>query len=163
MKRNGGTPVVSDMKKYMKMAIREAYRGINAGDGGPFGAVIVKDGKVVARGHNEVIKRADATCHGEVMAIRRASKKLETHDLSGCEIYTTGEPCPMCLGAIMWANIDKVYFGCNVDDTEIIGFRDKAFYERSENKDGEFLTELCREDCLELYRDYAAITDKENY
>ena len=150
------------MNKFMKMAISEAYRGINNGEGGPFGTVIVKDGKVVARGHNQVIKYGDATCHGEMQAIRRASKKLGTHDLSGCEIYTTGEPCPMCLGAIMWANIDKVYYGCSIEDTEIIGFRDKEFYERR-TEDGDFLTELCREECLKLYRDYSNISEKEHY
>ena len=80
------------MNRFMKRAIREAYRGIEAGDGGPFGAVIVKDGRVVAACHNEVIKRSDPTCHGEIMAIRRAAKRLGSHDLSGCEIYTTGEP-----------------------------------------------------------------------
>lgn len=152
------------MNKYMKMAISEAYRGIRRGDGGPFGSVIVKDGEVIARGHNEVIKRGDATCHGEIMAIRRASKKLGTHDLSGCEIYTTGEPCPMCLGAIMWANIGKVYYGCNIDDTELIGFRDKNFYERESEGGGEgFSVEVDREECLKLYRDYAAIENKKEY
>lgn len=148
------------MNKFMRRAIREAYRGIESGDGGPFGAVIVKDGKVIAKGHNEVIKRDDPTCHGEMMAIRRASKKLATYDLSGCEIYTTGEPCPMCRGAIMWANIDKVYYGCNIDDTEAIGFRDKKFYE--ERCDG-LLLELDRDECLELYRDYARMKNKKGY
>ena len=152
------------MNEYMKMAIEEAYNGIRLGEGGPFGAVVVRDGEVIAKGHNEVLKRHDPTCHGEVMAIRRATRKLGTHDLSGCEIYTTGEPCPMCLGAIMWANIEKVYYGCNIDDTELIGFRDKNFYERESQGGGEgFSVELDREACLELYRDYAAITDKENY
>ena len=148
------------MNKYMKRAISEAYRGIERGDGGPFGAVIVKDGRVIATGHNEVIKRADPTCHAEIMAIRRASKKLGTFDLSGCEIYTTGEPCPMCLGSIRWANIDKGYFGCNIDDTEEIGFRDKKFYEESRE---ELLAELDRDACLELYRDYARMKSKKGY
>lgn len=94
------------------------------------------------------------------MAIKRAAKKLGTHDLSGCEIYTTGEPCPMCLGAIRWANIDKGYFGCNIDDTEGIGFRDKKFYEESRD---ELLTELDRDACLELYRDYAKMKNKKGY
>ena len=152
------------MNRYMKMAINEAYRGIRAGDGGPFGAVIVKDGRIVAKGHNEVLRRSDATCHGEIMAIRRASKKLGTHNLGGCEIYTTGEPCPMCLGAIMWAGIDKVYYGCNIDDTELIGFSDKEFYEREGESDkSAWCVELERDACLELYRDYAAIEDKTGY
>ena len=150
------------MNRYMKLAIAEARRGITQGHGGPFGAVIVRDGEVIAKGHNEVLRRKDATCHGEVQAIRAASKKLGTHDLSGCEIYTTGEPCPMCLGAIMWANIEKVYYGCNTKDTEIIGFRDEEFYGR-ESVRGEFLLELDREACLALYEEYAAIEDKQNY
>ena len=151
------------MNKYMKSAIREAYRGIEKGEGGPFGAVIVKDGRIVAKGHNQVLKNCDATCHGEIMAIRRASKKLGTHNLSGCEIYTTAEPCPMCLGAIMWANIDKVYFGCNINDTDKIGFRDEKFYNTDKDSLQSFLTEVDRAECLKLFSDYAAIEGKENY
>ena len=151
------------MNRYMKSAIREAYRGIENGHGGPFGAVIVKDGRIVAKGHNEVLKNHDATCHGEVMAIRRASKKLGTHDLKGCEIYTTAEPCPMCLGAIMWANIDKVYFGCNINDTDKIGFRDEKFYNATKSEKDAFMQELERSECLKLFSDYAAIDGKENY
>ena len=151
------------MNRYMKSAIREAYRGIESGHGGPFGAVIVKDGRIVAKGHNEVLKNRDATCHGEVMAIRRASKKLGTHNLKGCELYTTAEPCPMCLGAIMWANIDKVYFGCNINDTDKIGFRDEKFYNATKEEKEAFMQELERGECLKLFSDYAAIDCKENY
>ncbi|NCA95562.1 MAG: nucleoside deaminase, partial [Methanomicrobia archaeon] len=129
----------------MKMAIAEARKGIRSGHGGPFGSVIVKDGVVVAKGHNQVLKNQDPTCHGEMMAIHKACKKLGTHDLSGCELYTTAEPCPMCLGAILWANISKVYFGCNIFDTEKIGFRDKVFYEINESgKKDEIVIELDR-------------------
>lgn len=149
------------MNRFMKAAIAEAYRGINNKEGGPFGAVIVKDGKIIARGHNQVLKNGDATCHGEMQAIRRASKKLGTFDLSGTEIYTTGEPCPMCLGAIMWANIDRVYFGCNITDTEKIGFRDKKFYSMTKEERDEFITECEREECLKLYADYESGTHDE--
>ena len=117
------------MNPFMKEALNEAYQGIEDGHGGPFGAVIVKDGEIVGRGHNSVLKNQDPTCHGEVMAIHDACKRLKTFNLKGCDIYTTGYPCPMCMGAILWANIDRIYFGCNVTDTEIIGFRDKKFYE----------------------------------
>ena len=117
------------VNEFMKVAIQEAKKGIRKGHGGPFGAVIVKDGEIVGRGHNQVVKNNDPTCHGEMMAIHMACKKLNTFDLSGTEIYTTGEPCPMCLAAILWANISKVYYGCNIVDTETIGFRDLAFYE----------------------------------
>lgn len=153
------------MNKYMKMAIKEAEKGINAGHGGPFGAVIVKDGVVVGKGHNSVVKNNDPTCHGEMMAIHKACKKLNTFDLSGCEIYTTGEPCPMCLAAILWANISKVYYGCNIFDTEKIGFRDSAFYEfqNDEDRRKEFVVELDREACLKLYDKYKNIEHKTHY
>jgi guanine deaminase len=147
------------MDKFMKTAIDEARRGINAGHGGPFGSVIVKDGEIVGKGHNEVIKRGDPTCHGEIMAIRSACKKLGTYDLNGCELYTTAEPCPMCAGAIKWANIAKVWYGCNIADTDSIGFRDKVFYE-SEDDTSE---ELDRAECLKVFAEYSAIADKINY
>lgn len=147
------------------MAINEARKGIRNGHGGPFGAVIVKDGVVIGKGHNQVIKNNDPTCHGEMMAIHKACKKLRTFDLSGCEIYTTGEPCPMCLAAILWANIDKVYYGCNIFDTEEIGFRDSAFYEFSNNEEKrkEFVVELDRKACKKLYEEYKNIPHKEHY
>lgn len=152
------------MNKFMKMAIAEARRGIRLGHGGPFGAVIVKDGVVVGKGHNQVVKNNDPTCHGEIMAIHKACKKLGTFDLSGCELYTTGEPCPMCMSAILWANIDKVYYGCNILDTEDIGFRDKKFYEMQQiDARKQFVHELDRKQCLKLYGEYKRITDKVNY
>lgn len=147
------------MDKYMKLAIGEAQKGIRTGDGGPFGCVIVRDGEVVGRGHNEVVRQHDPTCHGEVMAIRNACKELGTFDLSGCELYTTAEPCPMCAGAIMWANISKVYYGCNIADTDSIGFRDKVFYEAPED----ISEELHREECLEVFAEYQAIKNKKHY
>ena len=113
------------MNKFMKMAIDEARKGICDGHGGPFGAVVVKDGKVIAKGHNKVVLNNDPTCHGEIDAIRKACKKLGTFDLDGCEIYTTGYPCPMCFGAIMWSSIDRIYYGCDLKENEEIGFSDK--------------------------------------
>ena len=139
------------MDKYMRMAINEAKKGINSSHGGPFGCVIVKDGIVIAKAHNTVLKDHDATCHGEVNAIRKASKKLGTHDLSGCILYTTAEPCPMCLGAILWANIDKVFYGCNIADTEEIGFRDSKFYNLTQEEKANVIKELDRKQCLKLY------------
>ena len=144
-------------KEYMEKAIEEARVGIMAGDGGPFGAVIVKDGEVVATGHNRVLSNNDSTCHGEIDAIRKAEQKLETYDLVGCEIYTTGEPCPMCLAAVMWANIEKVYYGCTLEDNAEIGFRDEKFDklmgERANLPEG-LLEEKDRELCLELFDEY---------
>ena len=116
------------MNRYMKVAIEEALTGIHNGHGGPFGAVVVKDGKIIGRGHNMVVKNNDPTCHGEVSAIRDACKNISSFDLKGAEIYTTGEPCPMCLGAILWSNIDQIYFGCSIQENDMIGFRDEIFY-----------------------------------
>lgn len=152
------------MNEYMKAAIIEAQIGINHGDGGPFGAVIVKDNKIIGRGHNEVIKNNDPTCHGEIMAIHDACKNLNTFDLSNSTIYTTGFPCPMCLGAILWANIDKIYYGCNVKDTDDIGFRDLVFYEKSkpENYD-KYIKQMSHEECLKLYQEYKNLPNKKKY
>ncbi len=141
------------MDKYMAMAINEAKKGIELGHGGPFGSVIVKDGKVISKGHNHVVVNHYPLHHGEIDAIRKAGKKLKTFDLSGCTLYTTAEPCPMCLGAILLANIDKVYYGCNINDTELIGFRDKRFYEEDWKKYTQ-LTEVDRHACLALFNDY---------
>ena len=151
------------MNKFMKIAINEAKKGISLGHGGPFGAVIVKDGVLISKGHNHVIVNNDPTCHGEIDAIRKACKKLKTFDLSGCEIYTTGYPCPMCFCAILWANIDKVYYGCNTTDTEIIGFRDKDFEESIQERKIKICEEVDRKDCLALYREYNDIKDKTYY
>ena len=147
------------MDKFMKIAIDEAKTGIRAGHGGPFGCVIVRDGEVVGKGHNEVVLRNDPTCHGEMQAIRNACGNIGTFDLSGCELYTTAEPCPMCAGAIMWANITKVYYGCNIADTDSIGFRDKQFYEAPED----ISAELDRKECLELFEEYRNIKEKQHY
>ena len=151
------------MNAYMQIAIEEAREGIRQGHGGPFGAVIVKDGEIIAKGHNHVVAYNDPTCHGEIDAIRKACKKLDTFDLSGCELYTSGSPCPMCLCAILWANIDKVYYGCNTEDTEIIGFRDKEFEESIPQRKEELLEELDRDECLKLYEEYRAIQNKTMY
>lgn len=146
------------MNKFMRMAIKEAKKGIESHHGGPFGAVIVKDGKVIGKGHNQVLKNNDPTCHGEIMAIHKACKNLKTFDLSGCELYTTGEPCPMCYAAILWANIDKVYYGCTIQDNENIGFRDKKFYEMQQPEfRNKVVKELDREKCLELFEYYNSL------
>ena len=153
------------MNKFMEMAIEEAKKGILQGHGGPFGCVIVKNDEIVGKGHNEVLKNNDPTCHGEIMAIHEACKTLNTFDLTGCEVYTTGEPCPMCLAAILWANIEKVYYGCNIFDTEKIGFRDNKFYKFQNNPSQrqKMIKELDREQCLKFYDLYNSLTDKKQY
>ena len=144
-------------KEFMEIAISEAREGILKGDGGPFGAVVVKNGEVIASGHNQVLSTNDSTCHGEIDAIRKAESKLGTYNLSDCELYTTGEPCPMCLAAILWANIKKVYYGCKLSDNEIIGFRDAKFDQilgGRANLPEKFLEEKDREMCLEVFKEY---------
>ena len=147
------------MNEFMKAAADEAREGISLGHGGPFGCVIVKNGEIVGRGHNRVIIQNDPTCHGEITAIRDACKNLGTFDLSGCELYTTAAPCPMCRGAVSWANIGKVYYGCRVSDTDALGFRDKDFYD-GEPYDSE---ETDREECLKIFEEYRSIADKKHY
>ena len=153
------------MNKFMNEAIEEAKSGILNGEGGPFGSVVVKDGKIVGRGHNQVVKLNDPTCHGEMQAIRDACKTLGTFDLSGCELYTTGEPCHMCLTACMWANLDKVYYGCTVADNEDIGFRDNMMDKIFGGRDklGDFLAETDRGECLKLFNVYKNLKNKTNY
>lgn len=143
--------------EYMQKAIEEAYEGIKKGDGGPFGVVVVKDGKIIASGHNMVLAHHDPTVHGEVTAIRAACQMLSTHDLSGTSLFTTGEPCPMCLAACLWANIDKVYYGCTIADNAMIGFRDQCFDELMggrKNLPEDYLVQLGHDDCLKLFKDY---------
>lgn len=153
------------MNKFMKMAIEEARKGINLNHGGPFGSVIVKNGEVVGVGHNQVVGLNDATCHGEMQAIRDASKNLKTFDLTGCEIYTTGEPCNMCLSACIWANIEKIYYGCTIKDNAIIGFRDEKidniFGGREKLKN--YLVCLDREECLKLFEEYKSLKNATKY
>lgn len=153
------------MDLFMKEAINVAKKGIVKGHGGPFGTVIVKDGKIIAKGHNQVVKNNDPTCHGEVDAIRKACKKLQTFDLTGCELYTTGEPCPMCLCACLWANISKIYYGCTIKDNEFIGFRDSDFDKVIGKREllNDKLVQMNREECLKLFEEYNLIQDKIKY
>ena len=116
------------MNKYMEEAIREAEIGIERRHGGPFGAVVVRNGKIVGRGHNMVVGTNDPTAHGEIVAIREASKVIENFDLSDCQLYTTSEPCPMCYSAIHWSRIPVVYYGATKEDAAKIGFDDQLLY-----------------------------------
>lgn len=144
---------------FMQAAIDEAREGIRKKHGGPFGAVIVKDGRIVGRGHNRVLASHDPTCHGEIAAIRDASANLGIHDLTGCVLYTTGEPCPMCFFACMWANISRICYGCTIADNARIGFRDEKFDSlvRKTDLSGEFLVCLDREACLALFEEYRSM------
>ena len=139
----------------------------NYQDGGPFGAVIVKDGVVIARGHNTVIKDADPTAHAEVNAIREAAKVLGTHDLSGTVLYASSEPCPMCLSSIIWANIKEAYFANTRKDAEDIGFRDDLIYDfiKSNNSDTNILDlkRIASEEALQVFRDFKNNKEKNMY
>ena len=140
----------------MKEAIDEARRTMKLNYGGPFGAMIVKDNKIIVVASNTVLKDNDPTAHAEINAIRKASKVLNTYDLSGCTLYTTGYPCPMCLSAIIWSNIKEVYYGTNLEDAENIGFRDEFIYDyiKGKNKDILRLKNFEHDECLKLFKEY---------
>jgi tRNA(Arg) A34 adenosine deaminase TadA len=117
----------------MKIAKELSDENLRTNAGGPFGACIVKDGKVIGKGSNHVLAHNDPTAHAEIMAIREACKKIKSYDLSGAELYTSCYPCPMCLSAIIWSNIKKVYYGNTKKDAAKIGFRDDAIYDFIKN------------------------------
>lgn len=145
------------MNKYMQIAKETADRGIKEKEGGPFGAAIVdKDGKIIATGNNQVLLKNDPTAHAEITAIREACKKLNTYDLSNYILYTSCEPCPMCLSAIIWSNIKEIYYGCTQEDAAEIGFRDEAIYEylKGKNKDLISLKQMDREECIKTFNEY---------
>ncbi len=145
------------MEKIMNLAIEEARKTMNENKGGPFGAAITdKDGNIIAVSSNLVLERHDPTAHAEVMAIRKAGEVLGTHDLSGCTLYATGYPCPMCLSAIIWANIKTVYYGTNLKEAEDIGFRDDFIYNYLNNKDSNvlYLTNISHDDAIKLFMEY---------
>lgn len=146
-------------EQIMELGIKEARRTMTMNIGGPFGAVIVKDGQVIAISSNHVLANNDPTAHAEIMAIRQACQKLGTFDLTGCELYATGYPCPMCLGAIIWANIKKIYVSGMPIDCAKIGFRDEFIYDFIQNglNDDKVLAieNLDNEPAKMLYSEYA--------
>lgn len=153
------------MNKYMKRANELAKYSMDNNKGGCFGSVIVKDGVIVGEGYNTVTSDNDPTRHGEINAIKNTCKNMSTFDLSGCELYTSAYPCPMCLGAIMWANIKTVYYGATAQDTGNTGFRDDFMYEWLNNKNEDFLRliELDRKECIEVQRMWLDKDDKIEY
>lgn len=145
------------MNEYMKVANDMAKSATEKKEGGPFGAAIVdSEGNIVATGNNKVLLEKDPTCHAEITAIRNACKKLDTYDLSGMTLYTSCEPCPMCLSAIIWANIKDVYYACTKDDAAELGFRDDMIYNYLKNKDESIvkLKQIDRDECIETFRKY---------
>lgn len=161
---------MSDMREkdneFMKAAIAMASKGMNSNAGGPFGAVVVRNGEIISAGHNEVTSTNDPTAHAEVVAIRKACEKLGTFQLDDCEIYTSCEPCPMCLGAIYWARPSKVYYACNQQDAANIDFDDQFIYDEIDKeihaRKINFIP-LLREEALQLFKDWSEKMDKTEY
>lgn len=151
----------------MDKAIDESKANItnNYKKGGPFGAAIVKDGKIIASAHNTVVEDKDATAHAEINAIRKASKILNTHNLSGCVLYTSTEPCPMCLSATIWANIKEIYYANTRKDADGIGFRDDMIYDYLEGKSKSFLKmhHIKSDDAKEVFEDFKELENKNLY
>ncbi|MCX2431161.1 nucleoside deaminase [Pedobacter sp. GR22-10] len=142
-------------EEFMKMAIALSVQNVTENIGGPFGAVIVKDGKFIAGSANKVTSTNDPTAHAEVSAIRLACAQLNTFDLDGCVIYTSCEPCPMCLGAIYWAKIDTIYYANTKTDAENIGFSDKFIYEELDKpmkKRSLPLVQMMRNEALQAFK-----------
>lgn len=150
----------------MREAIRLSIENVETGKGGPFGAVIVKDGKIIARGANQVTTDNDPTAHAEVVAIRNACKALNTFQLDGCEVYTSCEPCPMCLGAIYWARPDKIYYANSKEDAADINFDDQFIYEEIERPINErklFTQQMLRDEAIEGFTKWSESQDKIEY
>ena len=144
------------MNNYFNEAIALALNGVENKEGGPFGAVVVKNEKIVGYGNNKVLITNDPTMHAEVVAIRDACKNLNTYDLKDCTIYSTSEPCPMCMGAIIWSNIKEVYYGTNRKEVQNIGFRDNLIYNYFEGKEKDVIKaiHIKNEDCKDLLNKY---------
>ena len=145
------------MNKFMEIAKQNAEKGIANNEGGPFGAIIIdKSGNIISNGNNKVFKYNDPTAHADIVAIREACTNLNTYDLSEYILYTSCEPCPMCLSAIIWSNIKTVYYGCTKKDADKIGFRDDMIYEylKGNNKELITLKEIDREECLKTFKKY---------
>ena len=155
------------MNEYMKVAKELSEENLKTNVGGPFGACIVKDGKIIGKGSNHVLSNNDPTAHAEIMAIRDACKNIHSYDLSNCEIYTSCYPCPMCLSAIIWANIKKVYYGNTKEDAANIGFRDDFIYDyinkiSNNNSDNQTLNLKCidREETIKAFNKFIEKNDK---
>ena len=157
---------MSNHERFMQLALDKAKEGVDKGQS-PFGACIVRNGDVISCEHNIVWQSTDITAHAEVHAIREANKKLNTIDLSGCVIYSTCEPCPMCFTAIHWARIDKIFYGARIEDAKSFGFNELAVSNEMMINHGRSKVEVqgdfMREKCLELFEYWASKKDKRTY
>jgi len=157
---------VKDNNKYMLKAIKMAEENFISGNGGPFGAVVVRNGEIIAVAGNCVTSTNDPTAHAEVVAIREACKTLDTFDLSDCEIFASCEPCPMCLGAILWSRIGKLYYAADRNDAARAGFDDELFYrELSLSNDKRLLkpTQILQKEAIKVFDQWIDTTDKIPY
>ena len=152
------------MNKYMKFAKELSDENLKTNAGGPFGACIVKDGKILGKGSNNVLSNNDPTAHAEIVAIREACQSLNSYDLSGCELYSTCYPCPMCLSATIWANIKKVYYGNTKEDAAKIGFRDDMIYDFIKNSSNDSnlldLERIDKEETIKTFNEFDEKNDK---
>jgi len=156
---------MQENRKFMLRAIELSIQSASS-DGGPFGSVIVKDGKIISEGSNKVTSTNDPTAHGEIVAIREACKKLYTFDLSGCELYSSCEPCPMCLSAIYWSHINTVFYANTRDDARSIDFDDSKIYLEITKKIGERkikMQQMMREEALNAFKIWKEKPDKIKY
>lgn len=152
--------------RFMQRAIELAEQGMNQNSGGPFGAVVVKNNEIIAEGYNKVTSTNDPTAHAEIVAIKKACEKLGVHQLEDCIIYTSCEPCPMCLGAIYWARPKSVYFACNREDASKVDFDDQLIYEELQKKmiDRQIkFRSILREEALRVFQTWSVKMDKTNY
>lgn len=152
-----------EINKYFHLATEATIEGMKRGDGGPFGATIVRHGEVIASVGNTMMRDMDPSAHAEMLAVREACEKLGTMDLSDCEIYATCEPCPMCIGVMMWANIKKVYYSSTKEDAATYGFSDQHLREYLEGNTALFDMEAVgdREDCRRLWTTFEQIQSEE--
>lgn len=153
-------------EKFMRYAIALGRRGMEAGNGGPFGAVIVKDGKIIGEGWNRVLSSNDPTAHGEITAIRDACSKIESYDLHGCELYTSGEPCPMCLSAIYWARLDRIFYGFKIQAAATACFDDEFIFKELNKPsfDRQIPSfQMLENEALQVLQDYMANPDRVSY
>ena len=155
-----------EISSYMLEAIRLSVANVDEGKGGPFGAVVVKNGVIIAHGANEVTSSNDPTAHAEVVAIRNACKALNSFQLDDCEIYTSCEPCPMCLGAIYWARPSKLFYANSKEDAAEIQFDDQFIYEEIAKPIGErklFTRQIMREEAMEAFKKWSESNTKKEY
>ena len=153
-------------QEFLRQAIRLSREKMEANQGGPFGAVVVRDSQIIGTGWNRVTSTNDPTAHAEVEAIRDACRRLNTFSLEGCELYSSCEPCPLCLAAVYWSRLDRVYYAATCDDAEIAGFDDRSFYDelrKPANLRSIPLQQALREEAVDVLKSWSAKVDKTPY